>query len=48
MAVEYSTTVPGLIEETGRLGDIPIATLRPKGATVANYYVHSDQLDTPR
>ena len=37
-----------LIEETVWLGDIPIATLRPNGATVAIYYVHTDQLNTPR
>ena len=30
------------------LGDIPVATLRPNGATVAIYYIHSDQLNTPR
>jgi hypothetical protein len=37
-----------LIEETVWLGDIPVATLRPNGATVAIYYVHSDPLNTPR
>ena len=37
-----------LIEETVWLGDIPVATLRPNGSTVAIYYVHSDQLNTPR
>ena len=37
-----------LIEETVWLGDIPVATLRPGGATVAIYYVHTDQLNTPR
>ena len=36
------------IEETVWLGDIPVATLRPNGATVALYYAHSDQLNTPR
>ena len=30
------------------LGDIPVATLRPNGASVSIYYVHSDQLNTPR
>ncbi len=30
------------------MGDIPVATLRPSGATVAVYYVHTDQLNTPR
>ncbi|HEY4210369.1 MAG TPA: RHS repeat-associated core domain-containing protein [Steroidobacteraceae bacterium] len=37
-----------LIEETVWLGDIPAATLRPNGASVAIYYVHTDQLNTPR
>jgi RHS repeat-associated protein len=36
-----------LIEETVWLGDIPVATLRPSGSTVAVYYVHSDHLHTP-
>jgi RHS repeat-associated protein len=30
------------------LGDIPVATLRPSGSTVAINYVHTDQLNTPR
>jgi RHS repeat-associated protein len=37
-----------LIQETVWLGDIPVATLRPNGSSVAIYYVVSDQLDTPR
>jgi len=37
-----------LIEETVWLGNIPVATLRPNGATISIYYVHSDQLNTPR
>jgi RHS repeat-associated protein len=37
-----------LIEETVWLGDIPVATLRPSGSGVAIYYVHTDQLNTPR
>jgi RHS repeat-associated protein len=37
-----------LIEETVWLGDIPVATLRPSGSTVSIYYIHSDQLNTPR
>jgi RHS repeat-associated protein len=37
-----------LIEETVWLGDIPVATLRPSGAGVAIYYVHTDQLNAPR
>lgn len=44
---EYDGT-GALIEETVWLGDIPIATLRPNGASVSIYYVHSDQLNTPR
>jgi RHS repeat-associated protein len=35
-------------EETVWLGDIPVATLRPNGSGVSIYYVHSDQLNTPR
>jgi RHS repeat-associated protein len=39
---------PGaLIQETVWLGDIPIATLRPNGASVAIYYVQTDHLNTP-
>ena len=38
-----------LIEETVWLGDIPVATLRPHtGGGVDIYYVHTDQLNTPR
>ena len=37
-----------LIEETVWLGDIPVATLKPNGASVAVFYVHTDQLNTPR
>jgi RHS repeat-associated protein len=37
-----------LIEETVWLGDIPVTTLRPNGANVSIYYVHSDQLNSPR
>ena len=44
---EYDAT-GALIEETVWLGDIPVATLRPNGASVAIYYIHSDQLNTPR
>src|ERR1700736_1763864 len=36
------------MEETVWLGDIPVATLRPNGTSVSIYYVHSDQLNTPR
>ncbi|MFL6604734.1 MAG: RHS repeat-associated core domain-containing protein [Steroidobacteraceae bacterium] len=44
---EYDGT-GALIEETVWLGDIPVATLRPNGASISVYYVHSDQLNTPR
>jgi RHS repeat-associated protein len=44
---EYDGT-GALIEETVWLGDIPVATLRPNGASVSIYYVHTDQLNTPR
>ncbi len=38
-----------LIEETVWLGDIPVATLRPKtGGGVDIFYVHTDHLNTPR
>jgi RHS repeat-associated protein len=37
-----------LIQETVWLGDIPVATLRPSGSSVAIYYVFTDQLNTPR
>jgi RHS repeat-associated protein len=44
---EYTGT-GGLTQETIYLGDIPVATLRPSGSTIAIYYVHSDNLNTPR
>jgi RHS repeat-associated protein len=38
-----------LIEETVWLGDIPVATLRPNSSSgVDIFYVHTDQLNTPR
>lgn len=37
-----------LIQETVWLGDIPVATLRPSGSSVAIYYVVTDQLNAPR
>ena len=45
-----STPATGaLIQETVWLGDIPVATLRPNGSGgVILYYVHADQLNTPR
>jgi hypothetical protein len=44
---EYSST-GALVEETVWLGDIPVATLRPSGSTVAVYYIEADHLNTPR
>jgi RHS repeat-associated protein len=44
---EYSST-GALVEETVWMGDLPVATLRPSGSTVAVYYVHTDHLGTPR
>ena len=44
---EYDSS-GNLIEETVWLGDIPVATLRPIGGGVAIYYIHADQLNTPR
>ena len=45
---EYTGT-GALIQETVWLGDIPVATLRPKaGGGVDVYYVHTDHLNTPR
>lgn len=44
---EYSST-GALIEETIWLGDLPVATIRPSGSTIAIYYVHTDQLGTVR
>jgi RHS repeat-associated protein len=38
----------GLVQETIWLGDIPVATLRPSGGGLALFYVHTDQLNTPR
>jgi RHS repeat-associated protein len=49
---EYSwngtTQVLTATQETVWLGDIPIATLRPKTGGVTLYYVQTDQLNTPR
>src|SRR5437879_3623427 len=38
----------GINEETVWLGDIPVATLRPSGSSVAIYYVHTNHLNTPQ
>jgi len=45
---EYSGAGGALIQETIWLGDLPVATLRPNGAGISIYYVHADQLGTPR
>jgi RHS repeat-associated protein len=45
---EYSST-GALVQETLWLGNIPVATLRPKsGGGIDLFYVHSDHLNTPR
>ena len=44
---EYSAS-GALIQETVWMGDTPVATLQPNGASVAIYYVHTDHLGTPR
>ncbi len=45
---EYDGT-GALVEETVWLGDIPVASLRPRtGGGVDIFYVHTDQLNTPR
>jgi RHS repeat-associated protein len=43
---EYTAT-GALIEETVWLGDTPVATLMPSGASVAVYYIHSNHLNAP-
>lgn len=44
---EYSDT-GALIQETIWLDDLPVATLRPNGGGFDIFYVHADQLGTPR
>lgn len=46
---EYNSTGV-LVQETIWLGDTPVATIRPKTKTggVDIFYVHTDQLNTPR
>jgi RHS repeat-associated protein len=44
---EYGSS-GSLIEETIWMNDTPVATLRPSGAGIAIYYVHTDHLNTPR
>jgi RHS repeat-associated protein len=45
---EYSST-GALIQETVWLGDIPVATLRPKsGGGIEVFHVHTDHLNAPR
>ena len=48
LAGEYTST-GSLVQETVWFGDIPVATVRPNGAGGVNfYYVHTDNLNTPR
>jgi RHS repeat-associated protein len=44
---EYNSS-GNLIQETVWLGDTPVATLRQNGTNVDLFYVHTDQLNTPR
>jgi RHS repeat-associated protein len=44
---EYNSS-GALVQETVWLGGIPVATLRPSGSNVTVFYVHTDQLNTPR
>ncbi len=37
-----------VLQETVWLGDIPVATLRPVSGVTTVFYVHTDQLNTPR
>ncbi len=37
-----------LLQETVWFGDTPVATLRPNGAGVSLFYVHTDHLNAPR
>ncbi len=37
-----------LIQETVWLNDLPVASLRPNGTGISIYYVHADQLGSPR
>jgi len=37
-----------LVEEIVWMGNIPIATIRPNGAGVQVFYIHTDHLNTPR
>jgi RHS repeat-associated protein len=44
---EYGSTGT-LVQETIWLGDIPVATIRPNGASFEIFYVHTDHLNQPR
>ena len=44
---EY-TSAGVLIQETVWLNDLPIATIRPNGTGISVYFIHSDELGTPR
>jgi RHS repeat-associated protein len=37
-----------LVQETVWMDDVPVVTLRPNGAGVSVFYVHTDHLNTPR
>jgi RHS repeat-associated protein len=43
---EYSSTGT-LVQETVYLGDLPVATIRPKTGGIDVFYVHADHLGTP-
>jgi RHS repeat-associated protein len=47
LAGEYDNS-GNLIQETIWFADTPIATLRPNGASMSLFYVHTDHLNTPR
>ncbi|MFO1469021.1 MAG: RHS repeat-associated core domain-containing protein [Steroidobacteraceae bacterium] len=44
---EYSTT-GAVTQETIWLGDIPVATIRPNGSAYDIFYIHTDQINSPR
>jgi RHS repeat-associated protein len=45
---EYAPGGSLVWQETVWMGDIPVATIRPSGSSIAIYYVHTDHLGTPR
>jgi RHS repeat-associated protein len=42
------TNTGALIQETVWLNDLPIATIRPNGTGISVYFIHADELGTPR